>query len=519
MRNRFLIASATLSLSSCVIDTPRDLQAGDDAEVGVASSGLNGTVRFPDSSCSASQQTTIRNAMAIAYTNVNDARMTSCMRNAIISFYDAFPEQVVSDVRQNMPTDIYCADLAPGVNAQAPAPFSTERLTLDYDFLANTDDRIASVILHEVAHNKGYIHPNNEGQQEYSYTVNEQIEACSLSISSGASTARPNGPRLDSLAPETKLAPIGHTGGSAYAIACFGGKVSKGIYGQSGSLVDSAGLLCGPVGSAANGSTTHVGGAGGNAFTQSCGADEVLVGIQGLADQYVTSIGAVCAKEADVRANIATTRSISATGGTTGTAYTRRCPTGMFVRKISGKSSDFVDRMEIGCQRLDRYEELDLSYPARVGTATGPLTWEDCAGRAALVGLTYEADASSVIRLGGSCAIVSGNSVGSAVHQMPAHGPLLNGPTTGEQSCAAGSVLVGLRFRAQTAIDAVGGICANASAWRSGTGTTTNLGLIGAASGTVVSRTCPVGQFLTGWLIAESDSDVASVQPICRQFQ
>ena len=518
MRFHSIFAATAICLAGCTLDAAQDTDVGAGAEVEI-SSALNGTVRFPDTSCSASQQTTIQNAMAIAYANLNDARMTSCMRNAIISFYDAFPEQVVSDERQNMPTDIYCADLAPGVNAQAPAPYSTERLTLDYGFLANTDARIASVILHEVAHNKGYIHPNNEGQQEYSYTVNEQIEKCSLSISSGASTAQPNGPRVDSLTPETKLAPIGHAGGSAYTIACFGGKVSKGLYGNSGSLVDSAGLLCGPVGSAANGSTTHIGGSGGNAFTQSCAADEVLVGALGRADQYVTSIGAICAKEADVRANSLAARTLAASGGTTGVSYTRRCPAGMFVRKISGKFSDFVDRMEIGCQRLDGYEELDLSYPARVGAATGPLTWEDCAGRAALVGLTYEANASSVIRLGGSCAIVSGNSVGSAVHQMPAHGPLLDGPTTGEQSCAAGSALVGLRFRAQTAIDAVGGICANASAWRSGTSTTTSLGLIGAASGTVVTRTCPVGQFLTGWLIGESDSDVTSVQPICRQFQ
>jgi hypothetical protein len=31
-----------------------------------------------------------------------------------------------------------------------------------------------------------------------------------------------------------------------------------------------------------------------------------------------------------------------------------------------------------------------------------------------------------------------------------------------------------------------------------------------------VSRTGPVGQFLTGWLIADSDIGLASVQPICR---
>jgi hypothetical protein len=517
MRHYLFLASTTLSLAGCAIAPLSNLDDGDDVEV--ASSALNGTVSFPDSSCSASQQTKIQSAMAIAYSNLNDSRMTSCMRNAIMSFYNAFPERVLTDERENMPTAIYCADLAPGVNAQAPAPYSTEKLTLDYGFLANSEDRIASVILHEVAHNKGYLHPTNEGQQEYSYTVNEQIEACSLSISSGASPAQPNGPRLDSLTPETRLAPIGETGGSAYSIACYGGKVSKGIYGHSGSLVDSFGVLCGPVGGATNGSTAQVGGSGGNAFTQSCASDEVLIGIQGRADQYVTSVGAICEKEADVRASLLTPRVVTASGGTEGLLYTRRCPAGMFVRKVVGKSGTFVDRMEVACQRLDSIEESPVSYPARVGATTGPVTWEECAGRAALVGLTYEAEPSSVVRLGGSCAIVSGSGVGSAVHQMPAHGPLLNGSITGEQSCAAGSVLVGLRFRAGTAIDAVGGICAGASAWRDGIGTTTNLALIGATSGTVLTRTCPVGQYLIGWLIGEDTTDVTSVQPICRSFQ
>jgi hypothetical protein len=501
-------------------------------EVNGTEQSLNGTVIYDDSSCNA-QKATINAAMATALANINDARMVDCLRDAIISYTEyGFAEQLLSQVRENMPTHVRCANLS-GANASAPIEVSTETLTYDLNFLAtNTVASIAATTVHEVSHNKSYRHPSddNDGAAldnlaavEYKASPPEQIEQCSRSISSGAAPARANGRARDVLVNETTLAPTGRDGGSAFEIACPAGQLAAGVQARAGTEIDAVGLGCRVPGSGAVSHTTLSGGSGGTLFHLDCQAGEVMVGVTGRAATRNDAVGPICATLAQVQVGGSQVFRDPTVGGSGGVAYERLCPPFMAVRAVKGKSATKVDRLELECQTVNRIETVSEQLLSdRCGTG-GSLTLEKCAGRAALTGLTYQTGA-RVDRVGGLCTQVtttcaSGvctDSVSGATHMLPAHGGI--GGAVAEDRCAAGSVLVGLRVRSGSKVDAVGAVCASASAW-SGTGaaTTTNLSLRGGTGGSLTTVTCARGSFLTGWRI-RSGSDVDAIQAVCRNF-
>jgi hypothetical protein len=184
-----------------------------------------------------------------------------------------------------------------------------------------------------------------------------------------------------------------------------------------------------------------------------------------------------------------------------------------------------VDRLEIECQQLSRLETVSERNLAPAGGGGGTRTREKCAGRSALIALTYHVG-SRVDRLGGICAEVSTSSgvdtVGSVFHYMQAHGGTGGkvDQDTAPANCGAGGVLVGLQVRAGAQIDAIGGQCAPAGTWSDPNNAfvPVNMPMRGGGGGSLLPpRTCPRGEFLVGWEIG-SGTVVDSVQPICRNF-
>jgi hypothetical protein len=194
----------------------------------------------------------------------------------------------------------------------------------------------------------------------------------------------------------------------------------------------------------------------------------------------------------------------------------------MAVRALRGRSGKLVDRIELECQSLDRLEALDAQSLQLPGETGGTRHNETCAGRSALVGLTYQSGA-RVDRLGGMCAEIATTAgrdeavMDLPSHQLPAHGG--TGGKVDQDQCAEGSVLVGLHLRMGAQLDGVGGVCASATDWSTGRSVaTTILPMRGTARGRLVSRLCPLGAFLVGWRMA-AGQHVEMVSPVCRNFR
>jgi hypothetical protein len=86
-------------------------------------------------------------------------------------------------IRRDDVTKISCVQFKKDdTNAEAPVGIDGEKLKLDHDFIAsNTAKRVASVIAHELMHNRGFRHVQNPaGSLKYGNTVPEQVEACVL---------------------------------------------------------------------------------------------------------------------------------------------------------------------------------------------------------------------------------------------------------------------------------------------------------------------------------------------------
>src|SRR5512145_571845 len=100
-------------------------------------------------------------------------------------------------------------------------------------------------------------------------------------------------------------------------------------------------------------SMTTIGGGGGNPFTLSCNSTETLVGTYGnSAGTYVDRVGAQCVAFDDAGRWIGSPINRGAAGGTSGTAYTRTCPQDQAVSGFKGRSSQYVDQLDIECKAI-----------------------------------------------------------------------------------------------------------------------------------------------------------------------
>jgi len=129
-----------------------------------------------------------------------------------------------------------------------------------------------------------------------------------------------------------------------------------------------------------------IGGVGGSAFDLSCASGEVLAGIYGTTGTYVNSVGARCVGVSDQGDWIGRPRDAGITGTNTGSPYGATCPTGWGVTGFSGRADTFVNQVGVQCQKLVSPDAArDFSRPLQAagqnaGTEHGPL---NCAGSVA----------------------------------------------------------------------------------------------------------------------------------------
>jgi hypothetical protein len=100
--------------------------------------------------------------------------------------------------------------------------------------------------------------------------------------------------------------------------------------------------------------TPLVGGTGGNPFTVSCNSAEALVGVYGLAnDTYIKKLGVRCAKVDPAGRWIGDPINRGATGGNSGTAFTKTCARDLAISGFKSRDSGAVKALNFECRSLD----------------------------------------------------------------------------------------------------------------------------------------------------------------------
>lgn len=111
--------------------------------------------------------------------------LVNCMTSAALVEFSCHIAQSAMDAASQLRnyqayTTIECANLGPNILGQAPVSIEGERLKMSRAFLATGTPRaIAATIAHEIMHNRGWRHKQNDfGSLYYSNTIPEQMEAC-----------------------------------------------------------------------------------------------------------------------------------------------------------------------------------------------------------------------------------------------------------------------------------------------------------------------------------------------------
>jgi hypothetical protein len=507
---------------------------------------LNGTVIFPDSSCSAAEQQLIRDGLAFAASQVvdNPQVIIDCLAEATLTgTRNAWAEQIVAEVRQDMPTRASCT--TGPFNATAPVGISNEQVTYAHGFLQRPDANpagVASVTLHEIAHNKGYSHHDTLADfpalftAEYGHTVPVHIEACSWAQSQGMpiswATARTSVPD------RAELGPVGREGGFPGEIGCGPGAFVHGLNLRAGGAIDQVGFSCRTPSGVATPNSPAAGGGGGFLAVQSCAAGELAVGLVGSAAVTLHSLGLVCNRTERVIGGDPSTQVIRQKIGdpSAGQSFTRICPAGMALQSSFVRSGALVDRMRPMCQRVDYPTptvHTDRILP-RIGGLAGPnQPWEEileCPGRSAVAEIdgTF---GSEVFHLSSKCRGLDPIMTTTGTYQRATteFEPKVQGAggwtgTAAIQRCPEGEVAIGVRGRADDRLRRIGLVCADAEHW-SRADVTPAVWLVNplgtSNTGSAFDSRCQRGEFLAGWKVRTGKWDVERVsfiEPVCRRF-
>lgn len=517
---------------------------------------LNGTAVFPaDSGCNNDQMSAIALALGALRQHVvtSPSAMLACTRNAVLAPHQgAFAEQVMARLAEAMSTTFRCRQLGTtasgaAINAQASGVgTSNESMTVDTDLLTQDTARIAAVILHTLAYNKGY---TTQDGTEYDYSINEQVESCVESlIRTGTATPRHRS-RAD-MKGEVELQRIGGSGGGFFERFCAGSSFVSGMRttfatGTLGPGFAAFGLGCREQGSA---SSTNADLYGAPNTVDACAADQVVIGLKAYADsgEYgrVNRMAFVCARWSDVAAGtIGLTTTMPNRGQASGRSVERICPPGSALKGVAGRWSGdgLLNELRPVCRSLSGValgspNTLDrLGNEVQLGSNRRHVR-ELCTDTGALVGLYGRADG-TINRLGGICTgmrtavgLLHPYGVSSATH---AHEHILQaaGGTGGNEvsaRCPNGQVLVGLRAGLGywgDAISHVAGVCALSHPWArtSDPVTLTTLGTFGNDRGNGTTLLCPRGELLTGLSMSEVTRVdgvrvVENVRPVCRRI-
>ena len=99
--------------------------------------------------------------------------------------------------------------------------------------------------------------------------------------------------------------------------------------------------------------TPTIGGSGGGGYTLACNSDEVLVGVYGNYATYVNQIGPRCVQMDQFGRWIGNPVSRALTGTTTtGTPFTKTCARDFAMSGFKGKTSQYVNQLDIECRAL-----------------------------------------------------------------------------------------------------------------------------------------------------------------------
>lgn len=523
----------------------------------------------PLRTCTVDQIGRVQRALAIVVRQVqtDPVAMRRCLRNATLNEREGGHAETILAAIASLGTLYYRCDDLGDANAEAPAigysygSVTFNRATLDD--AGNSDGRIASILLHELSHEVGYDHFNGGGtgggDPTFSYSVPEQVEACSKNEeTSGAATPVANGTPRSAMRYEVEAQALGGQGGTPFnSVLCADGAngVGQGVATgdllvagvRLGTRIKSLQLRCNNA--AGSALTTATAGPTGTYSIASCGAGEVVVGVSGYEyNGAITRVSFLCAPRTQVSAgNSAPTRTLAAVGSLIGTDFERRCPDGMALKGFYGRSSTSgVEELRIVCQSLDLNGSLGTpSAGDALGTEFGGNEYEtrfQCSDRGALSELRGRSDGTRVTRLGGMCQPYTA----FGQYPMPRAGtPVLlpeSGRPIGDQTAgtpfaatpcpAAEPMMVGLRawFLDTGEVAGVTGLCANPVSWEpGGGGGTVTVGPFGTTPGAAQTALCARGQSLVGMRVRTADAidltrypsssrGVARVTPICRDL-
>ncbi len=384
----------------------------------------------PARTCTVDQIGRIQRALdiAIRQAQTSPVALRRCLRNATLNDREGRHAETLLAAIASLGSVYYRCDDLGDANAEAPAiGYSYGSVTFNrgtLDDAGNSDTRIASILLHELAHEVGADHFNGGGtgggDPTFAYSVPEQIEACSKSEeTSGSATPVANGTPRSAMRYEVEAQALGAQGGTPFnSVLCADGSngVGQGVATgdllvagfRIGTRVKSLQLRCNNP--SANALTTATAGPTGTYSIASCGAGEVVVGVSGY--EYlgaITRVSFLCAPRTQVSAgNSAPTRTLTGVGTLMGTDFERRCPDGMALKGFYGRSSTSgIEELRIVCQELDLNGTLGSpSAGTPLGTELGANEYEtrfQCSDRGALNSLTGRSDGTRLTRLGGMC--------------------------------------------------------------------------------------------------------------------
>ncbi len=491
---------------------------------------INGTAIFTDT-WDPAQMDRIRAALVVARDRMASPAMLNCLKESQMAgpntapsqpLGTAYPEWIQARMLEDLPTEFAAPDF--WLSAEVGVPY--ERVL---GLAATNPETLAAKILHEVGHNKGWTHVLTD---ELGLAVPDQLEACSRDIGEGVVGSVGHGytPR-SAIKQETTLAPVGLPKGEGVDTACPGTQVAVGIMGftKRGFRV---GLSCRERGGSTLTDTDVLGGEQDVIFfRRTCPVGSVMVGAWGTAREYVSAIGPLCASEGQVIAGSLTSQRISSAGTLHGLDWERRCPAGMAVKELRGRTvsaGGSLQAIELTCQLLSNLQPILKTRFPEVGIRGNVTTVarESCIGRAA-VGSLLVSRSSAVARVSGFCFPVSTSPAGvDFVNALPtwlpgvgAHGG--DGLVAAAGHCPDFQMLVGVRIGAGSPVSAVQGVCAPVSDWDT-PGTLVFFTLTSWLGGTpalpLTDQVCPRGQFVTGLSIAANDF-VQAIGITCRDFQ
>jgi hypothetical protein len=400
----WILASTAMTLTGCVADATSSEETGEESVAEVAEA-INGSVTFPDGSCSATAKGNILLAMTKVVEKLYTfpAALNACVASSVLSPDNrTSPEEALRRLRENMPTKMTCADGSGyhcgnivGWDVCPEGDAQNEEIKWDTAFAeAGDTTAMASLLLAMVAYEKGYdVLPGIE----FGFSVPEQIRSCVLNGNPGS------GPRRESVPFEVELGRLGAYGGNPFEIACPEGMFVDEVGVQTGDTVKLLRITCSvPSDQFGSFQTFDAGSTAGATSSASsfCPAG-VMTGLFGRTGGMIDQLGATCSTFSSVQAGTPNSQDQLLGGGQGGVPFRRTCPAGMAIKRILGRAGAAIDEIRVVCQDVDE-ERNNVRKNNPVGGTIGFLEDDRCMGFGAMIGL-YGRSGAELDRIGGVC--------------------------------------------------------------------------------------------------------------------